>query len=315
MSGWFVSRIGQTSKPDAQHSYQQDAGIVPVRLTGVVSPSGKEGRMKPPIVSSEPAGRDMRGAILKATLIIMFAFLTLALSAPTRSQEEPSSIVQAARNARERQSDSSNPPKIYTNDDFSPQSLLPSALAESSPKQAAAAPTPQTADCNNADDERVKGEIQAAQEELDQLRQVLNSDPKVISDGDVDMKNFKPGSSGLAMGSPALLQTEPQAPGRVQEVMLEERIKSLKEASRIACDSPEDAEIQGKVDSAEQQLKLLQRQLELDQSTYYSKTNYSQDSSGKARLDAEQQQIESLQSEIERLRNELSVPKTNQTAE
>jgi hypothetical protein len=270
--------------------------------------------MRPPIVSAGPT--QMRGA--SWALSLMLAFLTLALGPPTRSQQPPSSIVQAARNARERQSDSSKPSKIYTNDDLSPQSSLPSAAAlspESSPQQAPVAPTQRTAECNNPDDERVKAEMQAAQEELDQLRYELNSDPKVISDGDVDMKNFKPGSSGLAMASPPLLQTEPQAPGRVQEVVLEERIKSLKEASRIACDSPENARIQRKVDSAEQQLKLLQRQLELDQATYYSNTNYASDVTGKTRLDAEQQEIESLQSEIERLKHELPAPNKNQNAE
>jgi hypothetical protein len=227
-------------------------------------------------------------------------------------------MVQAARNARERQSDSSKPPKIYTNDDLSPQSSSPSDAIVSpdpSPPQVVAAPTPQSAGCNNPDAERVKAEMQAAQQELDQLHSLLNSDPQVISDGDVNMNNFKPGASGLAVGSPPLLQTEPQAPGRVQEVALEERIKSLQEATRIACDSPEDAGIQKKVDSAEQQLKLLQRQLELDQATYYSRPNYSEDASGKTRLDAERQQIESLQSEIETLRTELPAPKTNQNAE
>jgi hypothetical protein len=273
--------------------------------------------MKAPIISSEPAGRQMPGASWALSLLLGFPML--ALGAPTRSQEPPSSIVQAARNAQERQSDSSKPSKIYTNDDLlRPQSSLPSAAIvspESSPQEAAAAPTPQTADCNNPDAERVNAEMQAAQEELDQLHGVLNPDPQVISDGDVDTKNFKSGSSGVAMGAPPLLQTEPQAPGRVQEVMLEERIKSLKEATRIACDSPEDAAIQRSVDSAEQQLKLLQRQLQLDQATYYSEPNYSEDASGKTRLDAEQQQIDSLQSEIERLRHELPAPKTDQNAE
>jgi hypothetical protein len=267
--------------------------------------------MEPRILSSEFAKRQVLGALWAFVLIM---FLTFALGVPTRSQEAPSSIVQAARNARERQSDSSKPAKIYTNDDIAPQSSLPSAAlpAEPSPEQVAAAPAQQAADCNNPDDERVKGELQATQEELDQLRRELNSDPKVISDGDVDLRNFKPGSSGLNMGSPPLMQTEPQAPARVQEVMLEERVKSLKQASRIVCDSTEDAGIQKKIDSAEDQLNLLQREFELDSATYYSKTGYAEDTSGKAKLDAEQQQIESLQSEIERLKRELPAPKTNQ---
>jgi len=270
----------------------------------------KERRMKAHIIPSELAGWQMLGAPWPLSL----GLTILALGAPARSQEPPhpaQSIVDAARNARERESTSTTPPKIFTNDDLAVQSSLPSASAippEPSLKQAAA-PTPQKADCNSPDDERLKAELQAAQEELEQVRRDLSYDPKVISDGDVDLKNFKTGSSGLGFGSPPLIQTEPQAPGRVQEVVLEERIASLKEASRIACDSPKDAEIQKKLDSAEKKLKLLQSELALDQAAYYSKTNFSEDTTGKARLDAEQQLIESLQSEIEGLRGELSESK------
>jgi hypothetical protein len=274
--------------------------------------------MKARIIPSELAGWQMLGP--SWALSLSLTFLALALGVPARSQEPPhpaESIADAARNARERKSNSTMPPKIFTNDDLAVQSSLPSAAAippESSPKQAEE-PTPQTADCNNPDDERLKTELQAAQEELDQIRRELSYDPKVISDGDVDLKNFKSGSSGLAFGSPPLLQSQPQVPARVSEVLLEERIASLKEASRIACDSPKDAGIQRKLDSAEEELKLLQREFDLDRAAYYSKPNYAEDTAGKARLDAEQQQIESLQSEIERRRDELPPPKTNQVAE
>lgn len=92
--------------------------------------------------------------------------------------------------------------------------------------------------------------------------------------------------------------------------MLEQKITALKEATRIACDSPEDAEIQRKLGAAEQQLKLLQSEFALDQAAYYSKPNYADDTTGKAKLDAEQEQIQSLQSEIERLKDELATSKT-----
>jgi hypothetical protein len=253
-------------------------------------------------------------------LSISLTCLPLALGVPARCQEPThpaGSIADAARNARERKSNPARPPKIFTNDDLALQSSLPSAATippESTPNLADV-PKPQTAGCNNPDDEKLKAELQAAQEELGRIHRELSFDPKVISDGDVDLKNFKPGSSGLALGSPALLQSQPQAPARVSEVMLEERISSLKEASRIACDSPKDAEIQKKLDSAEQDLRLLRREFDLDQTAYYSKTDYAEDTIGKARIDAEQQEIESLQSEIERLKNELPPPQTNQVAE
>jgi hypothetical protein len=250
------------------------------------------------------------------------ASLTLALCASARSQEpaEPAeSVVDAARSAREQASNSTLRPKVITNDDLEVPSSSPSASgnrlkpsSESPAENPTAERTPESAGCHDPEeDDKLKQDLQETQEELDQIRRGLSYDPKVISDGDVDMKNFKSGSSGLAFGSPTLLQTQPQAPARVTEIMLEQKIAAMKDASRIACDSPEDAEIQRKLDSAGQQLKLLQSEFALDQAAYYSKPNYEGDSAGKAKLDAEQQQIESLQSEIERLKDELAAAKAN----
>ena len=245
------------------------------------------------------------------------ASLTLALSASARSQEpqEPAeSIVNAARNARKQASNSTARTKIITNDDLgvaSPMSSASTNPAEPPSPSRIQAPTPQPSGCHNPDeDERLKQELQAAEDELDQIRRELSYDPKVISDGDADMKNFIAGSSGLAFGSPPLSQAQPQAPARVTEVMLEQKITALKEAARIACDSPEDAAIQRKLDVAGQQLKLLQSEFALDQAAYYSKPNYADDTTGKAKLDAEREQIQSLQSEIERLKDELATSKT-----
>ena len=249
------------------------------------------------------------------------ASLNLALSASARPQEpaQPAeSVVEAARNAREQASNSAAHPKVFTNEDLGVQLSSPSASAnppkpssEPASENRTEAPT-QPAGCHNPEeDDRLKQELQATQDELDQTRRELSYDPKVISDGDVDMTNFKSGSSGLAFGSPALSQAQPQAPARVTEVMLEEKIADLKQAARIACNSPEDAGIQRKLDAAEQQLKLLQDEFALDRAAYYSKPNYAGDSAGKDKLDAEQEQIESLQSEIERLKDELAASKTN----
>jgi len=236
--------------------------------------------------------------------------------------------VDAALNARQRKSNSATPPVIFTTDDIaleSPPSSAPKVPPESSPKQASVAtpqqakapipPTPATTDCNNPNEERLKTELQSAQDELEQLHRELSYNPQAISGGDVDLKNFKSGTSGLAFGSPPLQQSQPQAPARINEVILEERIASLKEASRIACEPPKEAGIQKQIDSAEKELKLLQREFDLNQAAYYSKPNYAQDPAGKATLDAAQQQIESLQSEIQRLKDEIPPPKTNPAAE
>jgi hypothetical protein len=284
--------------------------------------------MKTRIIPSELAQRQMP----RPSWPLLLGFLVLVVGGPARSQEPPKpaeSIVDAARNAHQRKSNSATPPVVFTNDDIAAQSPSPSAPpatppASSSqqtealtPKQAVA-PTPQaqaTTDCNKPDDQRLRTELQASQDELDQLRRELSYNPQGISGADVDLKNFKSGSSGLAFGSPPLLQSQPQAPARIDEVILEQRIASLKEASRIACEPPKDAAIQKQIDSAEKELKLLQREFDLNQTAYYSKPGYAADAAGKASLDAQQQQIESLQSEIQRLKDEIPPPNTNPAAQ
>jgi hypothetical protein len=285
--------------------------------------------VKARIISSERSARQMPAAAWASSLSL--TLLVLALGVPARSQEpaKPAeSIVDAALNARQRKSNSATPPVVFTNDDIAVQSPPSSALAvppESSPKQASVAapqqgnaatpPTPATTDCNNPNEERLKTELQSAQDELDQLRRELSYNPQAISGGDVDLKNFKSGTSGLAFGSPPLLQSQPQAPARINEVILEERVASLREASRVACEPPKEAAMQKQLDSAEKELKLLQREFDLNQAAFYSKPNYAQDTAGKATLDAAQQQIESLQSEIQLLKDEIPPPKSNPGAQ
>ena len=246
--------------------------------------------------------------------------LVLALGAPAQSQE-PShparSIAEAARNVREQKLNSTKHPKIITNDELGGQNSVPStsaSLPDSSSTNGAEVPKPPKAGCDNPDAERLKTDLLAAQGEQDQLRRELSYQPQVISGSNLDMKNFKPGHSGLDVGGPPILETKPLIPARVAEVGLEEKIASLTRALRIACDSPQDAGIQLKLDQAEQELKVMQREFDLDQNAYYSKTNYAADTAGKTKIDAELQQIQSLQSEIDRLKGELAASQANQIA-
>jgi hypothetical protein len=244
--------------------------------------------------------------------------LALASGAPVRSQEPPhpaESVAEAARNVRELQSNSAKHPKIFTNDDLGAQYPVPSTSAspaESSSASVAEVPKPLAAECDNPDADRLKADLLAAQAEQDQVRREVSYNPLAISGGDVDMKNFKPGSSGVALGSPPLLETKPPVPVRIEEVSLDEKIASLTRALRIACDSPKDAGIQTELDGAEQELKVMQREFDLDQNAYYSKTNYAADTAGKAKIDAEAQQVQYLQSEVERLKGKLIASKPNQ---
>jgi hypothetical protein len=265
------------------------------------------------LLERQPLGRSWAWSLT-------ITFLAFVLGAPVRSQEPPhpaESIAEAARNAREQKSNSVKHSKVITNDDFRGQYSVPSASAsppESSSANAAEAPKPPAADCDNPDAERVNTELQAAQGEQDQIRREITNKLTVISNSGVDMKNFKPGSSGVDMGALPLIETKPPIPERVTEVTLDEKVASLKSALRIACGPPEDGAIQAKLDQAEQELNILQRQIVLDQDAYYSKTNYAADTTSKARLDAELQQSQNLQSEIERLKGELAESRTKQIA-
>jgi hypothetical protein len=156
-------------------------------------------------------------------------------------------------------------------------------------------------------------ELQAAEQDLAQLRSELSYQPPIISDHDLDLQYFQPGNSGLNVGSPPLSDSEPPAPARVAEVQLQERIASLQKDLRMECEPPDAASIQIQIDDLKQQLDLLQRQFALDQDTYYSEPDFTEDTAGKAQLDAEQEQIQSLQGEIDQLRQQLAALNVPQT--
>lgn len=243
-----------------------------------------------------------------ASLVV--AVLVLAFVAPARPQEShpAQSVVEAARNAREHKASSTKHPKIITNTDLGEErsAAIDSALQPPSTNVAAVPNPSSTAECDNPKAAGLKMELQAAQQELDRVRSELSYQPTVISGNNLDLHYFKPSGSGLYVGSPPLLDAVPPNPVRVTEVELEEKIEGLKSALRLACFPPEAASVQRKLDQTEQQLKLLQRDFSLHQDAYYSRPDYAEDTTGKARLDAEQQQIQSLQSEVDRLRNDLA---------
>jgi hypothetical protein len=253
--------------------------------------------------------------------VLAVASLALVLGAPARSQQpadSPESLTDAARLARERVAES-KPAKVVRNDDFRTAATSTASDAATTPAPSATgqpgAPAEPGADCNNPANDQIKADLQAAQDELDQLRGELSKDLPVISGDNVDMNNFKPGGSGLALSSPALSQAVPQSPERIREVELEQRVASLKQAEQIACDSPKDGRIQKQIDEAQSRLKLAQAEFALDQNAYYSRPDYANDTAGQAKLDAEQEQIQSLQSEIDDLKSQLPPPDTNQNSQ
>jgi len=183
-------------------------------------------------------GSHMVTSLLAVPLLLVT--LALAFALPARSKQSPSntqSVTEAARNTRERIANSTRHPKIITNDDLQVQYSLPSAAF---PPQSATteAPAPPATGCDTPEAKRLKTELQAAQQQLDQLRHELYSQPQIISGNDLDMTNFKPGFSGFNIGAPALLNTQPPIAARVTEVELEDKIATLTKALKLACEYP-----------------------------------------------------------------------------
>jgi hypothetical protein len=258
----------------------------------------------------------------RAVCLLLFAAPVLSVPAPCQepAQAPTQSVVEAAQQARERESSHlTKAAKVITDDDLAPQlslagsSALAGATASNATSNAVSAEeTDQTESCQNpAQAEALTAELQGVQDERDQIQSELSYQPPVISDNDLDLQYYKPGNSGLNVGSLPTLESQPEAPARVAEVTLDARIASLKKALLIACESPEKASIQRKLDAVEEQLKWAQRQFALDQSAFYISPNYATDTAGKARLDAEQQSIDALQSEKDLLSDQLAATNTS----
>ena len=120
-----------------------------------------------------------------SAISLIITFLALAFAARAQESQPPAeSVVQAARNARERIAASTKHPKIITNDELIAQSSVPSASPaspDSSPEKVAQAPKSKATGCDSANAETLKAELQSSQDELDQIRSQLSSQPEVIS--------------------------------------------------------------------------------------------------------------------------------------
>jgi cob(I)alamin adenosyltransferase len=239
------------------------------------------------------------------------AQLAMVSSARGQSQAAPAdniSLADAARLDRARLADSAKHARIITNEDL-PKSrpsqfradydlTFPTPLAD-----AAANVVP--VQCESPDAVRVRTDLQAAQQELEQLGRELSYQPEVISDSDLDASQFRKGYSGLDVGSPPLLDNEAPIAARVTQVEVQERIDVLQKVLRITCQPTDSARIQAEIDQAQEQLDLLQRQFALDQEDYSSRP-VTETLDPNTRLDTERQEVQDLKSQIEQLQQQLA---------
>lgn len=130
--------------------------------------------------------------------------------------------------------------------------------------------------------------------------------PKVITDETLDVKKGDVQSATAEQprmpGSPetpAQPATAPGTPASPAATAASPDAKDQKEAKEIA-------DLKAKIKAAQGDLDLLQREQTLENDNYYSQTDYSRDTAGKAKLDDLKQQISDKQQELERLKARLA---------
>jgi hypothetical protein len=122
---------------------------------------------------------------------------------------------------------------------------------------------------------------------------------KVITDETLDVKKGDVQSAAAEQpripGSP-VTPTQPNSMGTQAPANPVETEKGAKER----------AALKEQIKQVMNDLDLLQRKLSLDQDAFYSNLNYAKDEAGKAKLDAQKQQISDKQQELDKLKAQLA---------
>lgn len=125
---------------------------------------------------------------------------------------------------------------------------------------------------------------------------------RVITDDNLDRRNFTPGQEGVDVGATPKLETGPPSAAAVAEQEADDKAAEQEAADQDA----EIGKLKLKLVDAQKDLDLAQRQFALDQDSYLSNPAYQNDRAGKAKLDDEKQQISDKQQDVERLKTRLA---------
>jgi hypothetical protein len=128
---------------------------------------------------------------------------------------------------------------------------------------------------------------------------------KVITDDDLDRKNFKPGQDGLNVGASPMMETEPPSAQAVASAEAADEAPE-QQAAKDAEQDKQLATLKLEVTEAENGLDVAQRQFALDQDSFLTNPDHVHDVAGKAKLDGEKQDISNRQQEIEGLKVRLA---------
>ena len=138
---------------------------------------------------------------------------------------------------------------------------------------------------------------------------------KIVTDEDIDVKKVQPGAEGLTVDSPPRLETEPPSPGALGRAEAADQAppNSGADAPKQG-DSSETTRLKDQLAQALKDVDLAKRGLALDQDTYYSNPDYVHDKDGKAKLDAELQQIADKQQLVDDLKARLASAQSRSSA-
>ena len=147
----------------------------------------------------------------------------------------------------------------------------------------------------------------AAKQARDQKKNAATA-AKVITDDDIDAKSVKPGAEGLTVSAAPELDIQGPSAAAVAAQEAADQRKDLSPADDPLKkdDSAKVAKLKEELAQAEEDLKLNQRENQLEQDTVYSKPDYQHDAAGKAMLEQLQRQISDKQALVEQLKARLS---------
>src|SRR5246127_1196229 len=128
---------------------------------------------------------------------------------------------------------------------------------------------------------------------------------KVITDDDLDRKNFKPGQDGLNVGASPMMETEPPSAQAVASAEAADEAPE-QQAAKDAEQDKQLATLKLEVTEAENGLDVAQGQFALDLDSFLTNPDHVHDVAGKAKLDGEKQDISNRQQEIEGLKVRLA---------
>lgn len=167
----------------------------------------------------------------------------------------------------------------------------------------AAKSLPQDAQSSSQDDSVADAARRAREKKKDAA---AKKQVKVIDDDDLAKRNYPAGAAGLNVGAPPRDETAPPSEQAVEKAEAQDKVAEAEAKKADAEEGAKIARLKAELAEAEKDLDLSQREFALNQDAYLSKTDYANDTVGKAKLDAERARIADQQQDVERLKAKLA---------